>query len=73
MRYKKNMKDKIVNPKKIYKFTSQHFLIRHVVFVLIVKNFVKNLKFYFAPSQCEIRKNFRKENCLFQEDLQISL
>ena len=35
-RYEKNVEDKIVHLKKIYKFTSEHFLIGLVVFVLIV-------------------------------------
>ena len=34
---KKKIPNKIVHIKKIYKFTSEHFLIGHVVFVLIVK------------------------------------
>ena len=41
-RYEKNMRDKIVYLKKIYKFTSDYFFIRHGVFVLIVKNVIKN-------------------------------
>ena len=56
-RCEKKFPDKIVYLKKIYKFTSEHFLIGTVVFVLIVKNFIKNEKFYFASNLCEIRKN----------------
>ena len=41
---------KIVHVKKIYKFTSEHFFIGHVVFVLILKNIIKNEKFDFAPT-----------------------
>ena len=45
---KKNVVDKIVHFKKMKKFTVDHFFIGYVVFVLIVKNFIKNKKFYFA-------------------------
>ena len=57
--------------KKIYKFTSDNFLIEQVLFVLIVRNFIKNEKFQFAPNLCEIRRNVKKQNCLFQKDLQL--
>ena len=40
----------------IYKFTLKHFCVGHVVFVLIIKNVIKNEKFDFAPNLCEIRK-----------------
>ena len=33
---------KIVNHKKIYKFTRKYFLVGHVIFVLIIKNNIKN-------------------------------
>ena len=54
--YEKNVSEKIVYLKKIYKFTSEHFLIRHVVFILIVKNVIKNENFHFAPNLYRIRK-----------------
>ena len=38
----KNFRDKIVHLEKIYIFTSEHFLVGHVIFVLIVKNVIKN-------------------------------
>ena len=53
--YQENVAGKIVHLKKIHKFTLEHFLIGHVVFVLIVKNVIKNEKFYFASNPCEIR------------------
>ena len=62
---------KIVYLKKIYKFTLEHFLIWHVVFVLIVKNFLENKKFYFILNVCEIQKNVGKDNCSLEKDLQI--
>ena len=55
IRNTKKKPDKIVYLKKTY-FTSEHFLIGQVVFVLIVKSDIKNEKFYFAPNLCEIRK-----------------
>ena len=55
-RYEKNVVDNIVHPKKIYRFTSDHFSIGRVVFVLIVKNIIKDEKFHFAPNLCGIRK-----------------
>ena len=56
MRYEKHIRDKIVHLKKIHKFISEHFFIGHIVFVLIVKNVIKNKKFHFSPNLCEIRK-----------------
>ena len=55
-RYKKKILDKIVHLKKIYKFISEYFLIGRVVWILIVKNVIKNDKFNFAPNLCEVRK-----------------
>ena len=69
--YEKKCPDKRVHLKKIYKFTSEHFLIGHVVFVLIVKNVIKNEKFHFAPNLCEKRKKWWEIKCLSQKDLQI--
>ena len=50
--YENNFPYKIVHLKKIFKFTSEHFLIGYAVFVWIVKNVIKNEK----PNLCEIRK-----------------
>ena len=47
---------KIVNLKKIYTFTLKYFLIGHIVYILIVKNVIKNEKFFFTPNLCEIQK-----------------
>ena len=60
VRYKKKISDEIVHFKKIYKVTSDYFLIRHVVYVLIVKDVIKNKKFHFAPNLCGIRKKSRE-------------
>ena len=46
-RYEKMLKSKIVHLKKIYNFDFDHFLINPTVFVLIVKNVIKNQKFNF--------------------------
>ena len=52
--------------------TSDHFLIEYVVFVLILKNDIKNEKFHFAPNLCEIRKEMLKNKEVnFKNDLQI--
>ena len=37
-----------------------YFLIRHVVFVLIVKIVIKNEKFFFTSNLCEIRRKCQK-------------
>ena len=55
-RYEKMLTSKIVYLKKIYKFDFDHFLIKHTVFVLIVKNVTKNQKFNFPNKLCDIRK-----------------
>ena len=54
-RYEKMLKSKIVHLKKIYNFYSDHFLIKRTIFVLIVKNVVKNQKFNFPDKLCDIR------------------
>ena len=41
------LRSKIVNLKETYKFCFNHFLIKCTVFVLIVKNVIKNQKFNF--------------------------
>ena len=46
-RYEKVLRSKIVHLKKIYNFDFDHFLIKCTVFVLIVKNVIKNQKFNF--------------------------
>ena len=46
-RYEKMLTSKIVYLKEIYNFGFDHFLIIRTVFVLIVKNVIKNKKFIF--------------------------
>ena len=46
VRYEKNVREKFVHLKKIYKFTLDHFLFGHVIFVLTVKNVMKNSNLY---------------------------
>ena len=54
-RYEKMLRSKIVHLKKIYNFDFDHFLIKLTVFVLIVKNVIKNKKFNFPDKLCDIR------------------
>ena len=58
-RYEKMLTSKIVHLKKIYNFDFDHFffffLIKRTVFVLIVKNVIKKLKFNFPDKLCDIR------------------
>ena len=42
VRYEKMLSSKIVYLKEIYNFCTDHFLIKRTVFVLIVKNAIKN-------------------------------
>ena len=54
-RYEKMIRRKIVYLKKIYNFHFDHFLIKRTVFVLIVKNVIKNQKFNFPDKLYNIR------------------
>ena len=54
-RYEKMLRSKIVHLKKIYNFNFDHFLVKRTVFVLIVKNVIKNQKFNFPDKLCDIR------------------
>ena len=45
--YEKILKSKIVHLKEIYNFDFDHFLIKQAVFILILKNVIKNQKFNF--------------------------
>ena len=56
MRYEKILKSKIVRLKEICNFDFYHFLIKRTVFVLIVRNVIKNRKFNFPEKFCDIRK-----------------
>ena len=58
-RYEKIIQSKIVYLKETYKFYFDHFLIKRTVFVLIVKNVIKNQKFNFPAKQWKTRKNVR--------------
>ena len=42
--------------KEIYKFDFDHVLITRTVFILIVKNVIKNQKFNFPDKFCNIRE-----------------
>ena len=53
---KQMLRSKIVRFKKIYKFCYDHFWIKCTVFVLIVKNVIKNQKFNFPDKLCNIQK-----------------
>ena len=54
-RYEKMLRSKIVHLKKIYNFDLDHFFIKRTVFILIVKNVIKNQKFNFPDKLCDIR------------------
>ena len=56
-RYEKILQNKIVHLKETYKFYFNHFMIKRTVFVLIVKNVIKNQNFNFAAKQWKTRKN----------------
>ena len=57
-RYEKMLRSKLVPLKNIYKFYFDHFFIKRTVFVLIVKNVIKNQKFNFSDKPCVIRKKW---------------
>ena len=59
-RYEKILQSKIVYLKETYKFYLDHFLIKRTIFVLIVKNVIKNRNFNFAAKQCKIQQNVKK-------------
>ena len=50
------LKNKIIRFKKIYKFSFDHFLITFKLFVLNVKNVIKNQKSNFADKLWDIRR-----------------
>ena len=68
----KNILNKFVHLKKIYKLTSENFLIGHIVFVLIVKKLTKMENSILHIICARYEKNVRKENCSFQKGLQIN-
>ena len=54
------LRRKIVHLKKIYNFDFNHFLIKRTVFVLIVKNVIKNQKFNFPDKRYKARNTERE-------------
>ena len=52
----KMLSSKIIHLKEIYNFGFDHFLIKRTVFILIVKNVIKNRKFNFPDKLCDIRR-----------------
>ena len=58
---------KIVHLKKMYDFDFDHFLIKRTVFVLIVKNVLKNQKFNFPDKLYDIwyETNVNEQNYSF--------
>ena len=67
-RYEKMLRSKIVHLKEIYNCDFDHFLIKRTVFVLSVKNVIKNQKFNFPDKLCDIQKNVKEQNCSLQKD-----
>ena len=57
-RYEKMLRGKIVHLKKIYNFDFDHFSIKCTVFVLNVKNVIKNQKLNFSNKLCDIQKKY---------------
>ena len=62
------LRRKIVHLKKIYNFDFDHFLIKHTVFVLIVKNVIKNQKLNFSSA----KREYRDENVFLKGDRALS-
>ena len=53
---KEMLRNKFIRFKNIYKFYFDHFLIKFTVFVLNVKNVIKNQKLNFSDKLCDIKK-----------------
>ena len=53
-RYERKLRSKIVHLKEFYSFYLDHFVIKRTVFVLIVKNVIKNKKFNYPDKLCDI-------------------
>ena len=61
-RYEKMLRSKIVYIRKIYKFYFDHFLVKHTVFVLSIKNgFYKMKKSIFRPNYARSEKMLRSK------------
>ena len=54
------LRNKIVRFKKTYKFDLNHFLIKCRVFVLNVKNVIKNQKLNFSDKLCDIQNKCQR-------------
>ena len=65
--YKKMLRRKIVYLKKIYKFDFDTFSIKRIVFILIVKNGIKNQKFNFSDELRHTKKMLRKKIVHFKK------
>ena len=61
------LRNKIGRFKKIYKFYFNHFLIKCTVFVLNVKNVMKNQKLNFSDKLCDIQKMLRNKIVRFKK------
>ena len=66
-RYEKMLWSKIVDLKEIYNFDFDHFFIKHTVFVLIVKNAIKNKKFNFLAKLYGVRKMYQIKVVVFKK------
>ena len=65
-RYEKMLSSKIVYLKEIYNFDFDHFLIKRTVFVLIMKNVIKNQKFKFPDNNsATYETNVKEQNYSF--------
>ena len=62
-RYEKVLQSKIVPLKQIYKFYFDHFLEKRTVFVLILKNIIKNQKFNFLAKLYGVWKTITNKSC----------
>ena len=60
-RSEKMLRNKILHLRKIYKFDFNHFLLKHTVFVLSIKNgFYKIKKSIFWPNSATYKKNVKE-------------
>ena len=57
------LQSKIVHLKENYKFCFDHFMIKRTVFVLIVKNVIRNQKLNFLAKLYGMWKNFLNKSC----------
>ena len=61
------LQSKIAHLKEIYNFDFGHFLIKRTVFVLIVKNVIKNEKFNFPDKLRHTKKMLRNKIVCFKK------